>query len=295
MNLTNILGTVTKTVKQYAPEILLGVGVVGTGATVYTTYKAAPKVEAAIEKYENADKRVLEAIEEFKAGKLTEEELVAVEAPNKKELVTDVAKALAIPVLLGVGSIGSFVGSYLIQRNRIVTLGAAFGAVSGELARFKDKAKKELGDDKFKEMFQQTDKRELVIKDKDGKEKKVVEDVKVLGNFLDGVWFSESDEYASDNHEYNLQYVESVISQIELIAFNKNGIIMNEVLDLLSIDKQRMGALLGWTDDELNIAYDIVHIMNPETGMREPQIYIKWSTPKYIYDTISYDNKYYLS
>lgn len=264
-----------KFVKKYSPEILLALGMAGTGATVYATYKKSPQVNAYLD---TVDERVEKG-----------------EEVSKKEIVKEVAKEMAIPAVLGIASFTAIVTSYKIQKDRIIGLSTAFASASLEYKAFQKRVVKEIGEEKFRQLMAPTKKKEITTVDKKGKEKKVIEDVKTKGNLIDGVWFSESDEYARDSHEYNMQYVDSVISQLELISFNKNGIVLNEVLEAFGMNKTRQGALLGWSDGSFNITKEIVYIYNEESQMREPQIYIHWSQPEYVYQTMSYDNAYYLA
>lgn len=295
MKLSNITLKGIKLVKKYSPEILLGLGIVGTGAAVYKTYKAAPVVNNILTNY-NAEKENYEtAQQDLVDGKVSAETFAEVEVPDKKLMIKEMASELFLPTILAAGSIFCFIKGYSIQRNRILGLSGALATTMTDYKAFKERVKTEIGEKKYKELIQPVKDKEMVITDEKGKEKKVVEKVALNKGLMDGFWFSESDEYASDNHEYNMQYVDSIISQLDLVAFNKNGMIMNEALEAFAMPKTRQGALLGWGgDNSFSIDKEVYYIMNQETGVREPQIYVHWSTPKYIYEDVSYDSAYYL-
>lgn len=295
MNLSKLTAKGLWLVKKYSPEILLGLGVAGTGAAVYKTYKASPVVNNIITNY-NVEKENYEtAQQDLVDGKISAETFATVEVPDKKLMIKEIASELFIPTVLAAGSIFCFIKGYSIQRNRILGLSGALASTMADYKEFKERVKTEVGDKKYKEIIKPVKDKEMIITDDKGKEKKVVDKVAVNKGLMDGFWFSESEEYASDNHEYNLQYVDSIISQLDLVAFNKNGMIMNEVLEAFAMPKTRQGALLGWGgDSSFSVEKEIYYIMNEETGVREPQIYIHWSTPKYIYEDISYDSAYYL-
>lgn len=295
MNLSILAVKGLNLAKKYSPEMLLALGIVGTGAAVYKTYKAAPVVNNILTNY-NAEKENYEtAKQDLEDGKITVETFETVEVPDTKLMIKEMASELFIPAALAAGSVFCFVKGYSIQRNRILGLSGALATTMRDYKEFKEKVKTEIGEKKYKELLQPVKDKEMVITDEKGKEKKVVDKVAVNKGLMDGFWFSESEEYASDNHEYNLQYVDSIISQLDLVVFNKNGLIMNEALEAFAMPKTRQGALLGWGgDNNLFIDKEIYYIMNEETGVREPQIYIHWSTPKYIYEDMSYDTAYYL-
>lgn len=295
MNLKLIAVKGLKLVKKYSPEILLGLGIVGTGAAVYKTYKAAPVVNNILTNYKAEKENYETAQQDLVDGKISAETFATVEVPNTKLMIKEMASELFIPTVLAAGSIFCFVKGYSIQRNRILGLSGALASTMRDYKDFKEKVKTEIGEKKYKELIQPVKDKEMIITDDKGKEKKVVDKVAVNKGLMDGFWFSESDEYASDNHEYNMQYVDSIISQLDLVSFNKNGLIMNEALEAFAMPKTRQGALLGWDgDNELILNKEIYYIMNEETGVREPQIYIHWSTPKYVYEDVSYDTAYYL-
>lgn len=295
MNLSKLTAKGLGLVKKYSPEILLGLGIVGTGAAVYKTYKAAPVVNNILTNY-NAEKENYEtAKQDLVDGKISAETFATVEVPDKKLMIKEIASEVFIPTILAAGSIFCFIKGYSIQRNRILGLSGALASTMADYKEFKERVKTEIGEKKYKEIIKPVKDKEMIITDEKGKEKKVVDKVAVNKGLMDGFWFSESEEYASDNHEYNLQYVDSIISQLDLVAFNKNGMIMNEALEAFAMPKTRQGALLGWGgNNSFNVEKEIYYIMNEETGVREPQIYIHWSTPKYIYEDVSYDSAYYL-
>lgn len=295
MNLSNVAVKGLGLVKRYSPEILLGLGIVGTGAAVYKTYKAAPVVNNIITNYNTEKENYETAQQDLIDGKISAETFATVEVPDKKLMVKELASELIVPTVLAAGSIFCFIKGYSIQRNRILGLSGALATTMTDYKEFKEKVKAEIGEKKFKELTQPVKDKEIITTDDKGKEKKVIEKVAVNKSLMDGFWFSESEEYASDNHEYNLQFVDSIISQLELVAFNKNGLIMNEALESFAMPKTRQGALLGWSgDSNFSIEKEIYYIVNEETGVREPQIYIHWSAPKYIYEDVSYDSAYYL-
>lgn len=295
MNLSKLTAKGLWLVKKYSPEILLGLGIVGTGAAVYKTYKAAPVVNNILTNYKAEKENYEVAQQDLVDGKISAETFATVEVPDKKLMVKEMASELFIPTILAAGSIFCFIKGYSIQRNRILGLSGALASTMADYKEFKERVKTEIGEKKYKEIIKPVKDKEMMITDEKGKEKKVVDKVAVSKGLMDGFWFSQSDEYASDNHEYNMQYVDSVISQLDLIAFNKNGMIMNEALEAFAMPKTRQGALLGWGgDSNFSVEKEIYYIMNEETGVREPQIYIHWSTPKYIYEDVSYDAAYYL-
>lgn len=263
-----------RVISKKAPMILTITGTAGVGLAGYLTFKAAPKVNDIV-----ADAR----------ARNEEEPLTKKE---KAEVIFDIAKVMTAPVGVGVASIGCFIWAYNIQAGRIYALTGAFSAATSKLEEFRDKYIEKYGEEAFKEFRKKVTQKETTQQDAKGKEKKVIEEVPDRAvNILDGFWYSESPEYFHDDHMYNMENVKMVVSGIETSMFQRGQVLVNEVLEAFGLERTRQGALLGWST---NIGFDIsVHYMWNELKQdREPQIYIRWDSPRYIYEDIEFGNRY---
>lgn len=261
------------TIKKHSPAIWMTAGVIGLGATAYYAYKSRDKVEA-----------VVERIEEARAN---EEEV------DKVEVVRDLAEALYKPVIIGAASVGCFLMAHRIQSNRIKFL---MGVLVTEQARniyFQQKYRKEHGEEAYAKFIAPVEQVEHVEVGKNGKEKITIESVKKEVDLSIGQWYSDSTEYASDDHEYNISYIDSINDKMSTILFQRGHLLLNEVREALGFDRIRTGALLGWTTgDFFNIQKYVVNCGNIEKGESLEQIWVTWSNPKYIYDTVEFNNRY---
>ena len=86
---TKILG------KKYAPYILLGAGLVGYGYSVYEGIKSGKKLEATKAKYEQMDAQG--------------------DPYSRMEVVTDIAKDVAVPVAVATASTAAIVLGFAIH------------------------------------------------------------------------------------------------------------------------------------------------------------------------------------
>ena len=65
---------------------------------------------------------------------------------------------------------------------------------------------------------------------------------------------------------------------------------LNEVYDMLGMERTKTGQLVGWTTGEgFNMSYDVSNMYSERHNMLLPQIYIKWNTPRYIYDKQNFE------
>lgn len=259
--------------KKNSPAILTGLGVVGLGATAYLAYKSREKVEAV----------VLE-IEEARAN---DEEI------NKVEIAKDIAEAVYLPVTVGVASIAAIVWSYKIQNNRIAVLASTVAAQQIQAKLFEDKYRKEHGDEAYQRFMTPTERRETVEEGKNGKTKVSVDEIRQEVDKTFGQWWDESLEYVSDDHTYNMAYIDSVTEKLELILFQRGTLLLNEVREALGFERIRQGALLGWTaGDIFNIDKVVTAIKDDGEDEIKEQIWVTWAKPRYIYDEIEYNGRY---
>ena len=250
-------------VGEHSPEILTGVGIAGLAATAYFTYKSSSRIEAVVE--------------------YVEEERDNNREVDKKYVAAELTGALALPVATGVAAIFCIISSYQIMNNRVTVLSTAFSALSIEYSRYRNKYAEVHGQEASKQFFSPT---ETEVTNDEGEEVVTVNPTAMRG--LSGIWFSESSEYASDNHQYNIAYVEAVIKKLEILIYNKTKLKLNEVYELFGIGEDRQGAMLGFENHNFNIDYEphlnLTHSVN---GKRQPDIWISWNTPQYLWGTTS--------
>ena len=255
-------------IKKYSPELLLGVGIVGFVGTVVLAYKAEPAVERVVEDIEAKREDGIEV--------------------NKLEVAKDLGKVLALPITVGVLSVGAIVWSHKIQMTRIKALAGFLSSAQTYQKMFEDKVKREFGSEAFDKMVS-TDYKETISTDDDGKEKVTVKELKSDLDDSIAQWYDTSSEYFADDHGYNMAFIDEAESKLDLKKFSKGSLLLNEVLDLLGFDRLRNGALLGWTDnDYFAINKIVMEDTDPVTGEFKKNILVKWTTPRYIYNDIDF-------
>lgn len=267
MTLKQTFNKLGRTVSKHSPAIFTTVGVVGLGATAYLAYKSRDKVEAVVENIE--EKR--ENGEEI----------------NKVEVVKDFVNATYLPISVGVLSVGSILMSHRIQRKRILTLSGVLAAEQARNIYFEKKYKKQHGEEAYQQFIVPTDDVEHVEVGKNGKEKITVEKVKKEVDHSIGQWYDESSEYTSDDHHYNMAYIESVNDRMQTLMFQRGSLLLNEVREALGFERIRSGALLGWTtQDNFEIEKVVTNMLDEGTGELKDQIWVTWTRPRYIYEEI---------
>lgn len=273
MTMRTMVAKTGMTLKKHSPIIFTTIGVAGLGATAYLAYKSRSKVEA-----------VVERIEEDRANE---------QPVDKMQVVKDLTEALYMPVVVGALSVASILMAHRIQSNRIKFLMGALVTQQARNVYFQQKYRKEHGEEAYSKFIAPVDQVEHVEVGKNGKEKITVESVKKEVDLSIGQWYSDSSEYASDDHAYNLSYIDSINERLNTILFQRGHLMLNEVREALGFERIRTGALLGWsTGDYFNIQTHVVNCGNVEDGDSFEQIWVTWSNPKYIYDEVDFSGRY---
>lgn len=260
-----------RTISKHSPAIFTGLGIGGFGATAYLAYKSKDKVE-----------EITVKIEERRENDLP---------VDRVEVVKDLSVALYLPITVGALSTASILWGHNIQRKRIVALSGALAAQQAQNLYFEKKYRKTHGDEEFEKFMLPTEEVETEYEDSKGKTKKKIEEVKKETDGTIGEWFSESSEYTNDDHSYNMAYIDSVTEAMQTRLFQRGTLQLNEVREALGFDRIRAGALLGWTSAD---AFDILTtVTNLGVGDElKEQIRITWTTPKYIYNDVEFNDRY---
>lgn len=291
------LNKVAKGFSKNSPLILTVTGVIGIGATAVLAYKSRSRVEAIIEEVEETRKdeeRINELID--LQDRLTDEEETELSylqenyvPVSKAVVIRDLAGAVALPVVTGVASLACVTLSWYIMNNRLLTVSGALATATAEHVYYKRKVADRFGEEVERELSTPVHKVEADYTDEKGKKKTGEVNVKDTLESLEGRWFDESMEYTADDFSYNKAFVEAVGEKLGVQFMNRGSLTLNQVYDALGFPRSRAGALMGWSGAGFAIDTQVVHTLNKETGFLEPQLYVKWPRPHYIYDTMELD------
>ena len=246
--------------KKHSPEILVTVGVVGAVASAVMACKATLKVNEIMDE----TKETIEDIHYCvgKGLKTSDGEEYTQEVANKELAITYVqtgwklVKLYGPSVALGAASIGCMVGSNQILRKRNIALGAAFTAVDKSFKEYRDRLIERFGKDLDRELrFGAKAKQvEETVVDEKGKETTVTKTVEVVDpNVTHSIYsavFCEGNTGWTKNAELNKVF----LLQQQNYANDKlrlNGVLtLNEVYDMLGIQRTAYGQLAGWVYTE---------------------------------------------
>lgn len=242
-------------IKKHSPEILVITGVVGTVVSAVMACKATTKVSTIIDK----TKEDIDAIHQCSENpELTE---VYTAEDSKKDLTIvyaqtglKLAKLYAPSVLLGAASVTSILVGHNILHKRNLALAAAYTAVDTGWKQYRGHVVERFGEKMDKELLYNLKAKEIeeTVVDEKGKEKTVKTTVEVADPSSLGYYTYVFDETSSawqrdaeDNKFFLLRQQDYANDKLKA----KGYLFLNEVLDMVGIQRTRAGQTVGWMLD----------------------------------------------
>lgn len=232
-----VSSSVTK-VKANSPLILTVTGGVGVVATAALSAKGALKTAPDWKQL----KQDLNDAEQFLQDK---PEVYDVEAYRKDvalmytQFAIKTVKNFAPAIVVGVGTIAAFCGSYGIMKERNAALTSTVTGLQTLLTNYRDEIKRTHGEDEEKAVFARASHR---VDDETGQvTSKSVVDPSIYARFFDPFcpnW--------SKRPEYNLVFLKAQQNFANDMLKAKGVLFLNEVYDMLGFERTRAGACVGW-------------------------------------------------
>ena len=265
MNMSNIVNSATKTfhrvgfqIKKHSPEILLVTGITGVVTSAVMACKATTKVDAIVEETKKSIDTIHEGME---AGNICDVEYT--EEDGKKDLAivyiqtgVKFAKLYGPSVLLGLTSIGCILASNNIIHKRNVALSAAYTAIDTSFKGYRSRVIERFGESMDRELrynIKTQEVKETVVDEETGKKKTVKSTVSVVDPNTYSDYARFFDEYCAGwtkDAEYNLMFLRQQQNYANELLKSRGHLFLNEVYDMLGIDRTKAGNIVGWIYDE---------------------------------------------
>ena len=245
-------------VQKHSPEILMGVGVVGVVTSTVMACKATMKLNDILEE----SKETRDKIKEVENNPKYEDKYSPADA--KKDLAINyvqtgmkVAKLYAPAVLLGGASLGCLLASNDILRKRNAALSAAYMTVDKSFKEYRNRVTERFGEEVEKEIRYgiKAEQIETTVVDEDGNETTVTETIKTMDPNLYSDYarfFDAASPYWQNDPEYNLMFLKAQQQYANDLLRAKGRLFLNDVYDMLGIEKTKAGQVVGWVYDREN-------------------------------------------
>lgn len=246
-------------VKKHSPEILIGAGVVGVVASAVMACKATTKIDEIL----NETKEKVEKVHTVLADEtITEEQYSKEDAKKDLAIIyaqtgVKFAKLYGPAIILGAISITGILASHNILRKRNVALAAAYATIDNGFKEYRNRVVERFGKDLDRELKYNIKAKEVEEKtiDEHGKEVTVKKTIEVANP-------NETSDYArffcegcanwTKDPEMNLVFLKQQQNWANELLKSRGHLYLNEVYDMLGIDRTQAGQIVGWVYDENN-------------------------------------------
>lgn len=251
--------------QKEAPEISLGIGIVGFVGTVYLACKATLHAEEVLEKH----KEMLDAIDAAKDLSVVDEDMIDPELRScdytpedeRRDILVANAKTVgafvklyAPSVALGAFSLGCIIYSRNLTHRRYLAAVSAYNAVSEAFKIYRKRVVEEQGVMMDRHYRYGTDIIQVSTEevDENGKKKKGKETVENIDTSMiqlvsdEARYFDASNPNWDQNAEFNLTFLRTVERMATDKLHTKGHIFLNDVYAMLGIKDSQNGAIVGW-------------------------------------------------
>lgn len=255
-----LVGKAGLELKKHSPEILLVAGIAGTVASTILACKATTKLNTILEETKETVEVIHDGMEkgEIQNVEYTQED-------GKKDLTIvyaqtgiKLAKLYAPSIALGVLSITSIVAGHNILKKRNLALAAAYAVVDKGFKNYRKNVVERFGEEMDKELRYNIKAKEIETetvdeKGKKTKKKEIVSTVDPLNNISDYArFFDETADCHLKDPEANLMFLRHQQAFANEMLRSKGHLFLNEVYDMLGMQRSQAGQIVGWIYDEKN-------------------------------------------
>lgn len=245
--------------KKHSPEIFMVAGIAGTVASTVLACKATRKVDKILDETKNTINIIHAGME---VGNINGEEYTQEDA--KKDLTityaqtgVKLAKLYAPAVVVGALSITGIVAGHKILKKRNIALAAAYAVVDKSFKDYRGRVVERFGEALDKELRYNIKAKEIeeVVVDENGNqtiEKKTAYELDIPKHSEYAKFFDESCPDWQKNADYNLMFLRRQQDWANDKLKAQGYLFLNDVYDLLGIQKTPAGQVVGWIYDEKN-------------------------------------------
>lgn len=259
---SRLLGRAGLQIKKHSPEIFMVAGIVGTVTSTVMACKATTKVNEILEEPKKTIDIVHKGMEDgYIEGKNGKKEYT--QEDGKKDLTivytqtgVKLLKLYAPAIALGTVSIGSIVFGQHILKKRNIALAAAYAVVDKSFKEYRKNVVDRFGESIDKELRYNIKAQEVetVTVDENGNEivEKTIVNLPSLGASIYAKFFDETCANWQKDANYNLMFLRRQQDYANDVLKSRGHIFLNEVYDMLGIQRTPEGQSVGWVYDEKN-------------------------------------------
>ena len=259
--------------KKHAPEILVIAGVGGTIVTTVMACKATTKIDEVLAENKEQIAKTKNYVEETGfSDKYTEKDYQKDLTVMYTQRGLKLFKLYAPAIAVGTISITAILAGHNVLKKRNVALAAAYEVVNKNFKDYRGRVIDRFGNELDRELRYNIRKEEVektVIDEKTGKERTVKEiteiaDIDPSSEYAK--FFDESCPGWTKDPEYNLMFLRNQQQYANDLLESRGYLFLNEVYEMLGIQRTRQGQVIGWIYDKNvidKVNFGIYNIVNP--------------------------------
>ena len=246
-------------IKKHSPEILIVAGIAGVVTSAVMACKATTKINDILDQTKEEVSKVNDAL----ANEKIPEDVYSKEDAKKDLAIiyiqtgVKLVKLYGPSLILGALSITSILASNNILRKRNVALAAAYATIDNSFKEYRSRVIERFGKDLDRELKYNIKAKEIseTTVDENGKETTVTKTVPVVES-------EEPSDYArffcegcagwTKDPEMNLVFLKQQQNWANELLKTRGHLFLNEVYDMLGIERSKAGQVVGWVYDETN-------------------------------------------
>lgn len=287
---TSKVGRKLLTVRKHSPVLLFSAGVVGVVSAAVLASRATLKLEGILQEANSDLEKARNLDHEDYSDDDRQQDVVKIYLRTGFQ----VTRAYAPSVVIGVLSIAALTGSHVILTKRNMAVTAAYAALDKGFRAYRERVAVELGVDKDREFRYGLTERE-VFDDETGKVETVKDVVSDKGSIYARL-YDETNRNWAKTHVINQLFIQCQQQYANDKLRAQGHLFLNEVYDMLGMERSSPGAVVGWVWDSCDGSGDSyvdfgVFEGDRESGMRfvagiEKAIWLDFNVDGVIYDKI---------
>lgn len=251
-NLTRSIHKVGFQLKKHSPEILITAGIIGTVTSAVMACKATTKINDILDNTKEQVDTIHQAAE---AGEVAGVPYTKEDAKKDLTIVyvqtgVKFVKLYGPSIALGALSLYSIVKSHSIMNTRNAALAAAYATVDKGFKEYRGRVVERFGKEIDRELKYNIKAKEVERKviDEDGNETTVKETIQVVEHEPSDFarFFDESCPAWTKDPNYNLTFLKAQQAQANRILQTKGYLFLNDVYEMLGMQKCKEGQVVGW-------------------------------------------------
>lgn len=257
---TSKVGIQTLVVKKHSPAILLGVGAVGFGATIFLACRATLKLDEVLDQAQQKNQEFEEGVGKplKSGGEYTVEDAKQDGLTNKVKTAIKIAKLYAPAVLVGTVTLVAMTGSYRILNKRNAGLSAAYAAVDKAFKQYRGRVIEKHGKEADAEFrFGRVD-RQIGVETDEGVAEKTISAAdpefaeKSNGESMYARQFSPVNTNWDSFRGRNVAFLKSQQAWANEVLQTKGYIMLNDVYKMIGLGYTTAGGYTGWVLNNKN-------------------------------------------